>query len=146
MMKKDIHHYEDIINMPRPISKKHPQMSRQARAIQFAPFAALNGHKERIEETERLTIQKKDLDVSQQEIIDKKLQEILRNMDDCPYVMITYFIADINKAGGKYITMTGQVKKIDSYEKRIVLLDGTIIKISDICQIEIVSSSNEYND
>lgn len=144
-MKKDIHHYEDIINLPRPISKKHPQMSRQARAIQFAPFAALNGHKERIKETERLTIQKKDLDASQQEIINKKLQDILKNIDDCPNVMITYFIADLNKAGGKYITMTGQVKKIDSYQKRLVLLDGTIIKISDICQIDILSVLNEYN-
>ncbi len=144
-MKKDMHHYEDIINLLRPISKKHPQMSRQARAIQFAPFAALNGYKERIKETERLTIQKKDLDASQQEIINKKLQDILKNIDDCPNVMITYFIADLNKAGGKYITMTGQVKKIDSYQKRLVLLDGTIIKISDICQIDILSVLNEYN-
>ncbi|MFQ6861897.1 MAG: hypothetical protein ACLROI_05720 [Beduini sp.] len=144
-MKKDIHHYEDIINMPRPVSKKHPQMARQARAIQFAPFAALTGHKERIVETERLTTQKKELDVSQQEIINRKLQQLLRNIDDCPEVTITYFIADLNKTGGKYITITGQVKKVDSYEKRIVLLNETIVRISDIFQIEILSSSNEYN-
>lgn len=42
--------YEDIINLPHPVSKNHPQMSMHQRAAQFAPFAALNGHSEAIEE------------------------------------------------------------------------------------------------
>ena len=33
--------YEEIINLPHHVSKKHPQMSLQERAAQFAPFAAL---------------------------------------------------------------------------------------------------------
>lgn len=40
--------YEDIINLPHPVSKKHPQMALTDRAAQFAPFAALTGHKEAI--------------------------------------------------------------------------------------------------
>ena len=36
--------YEDIINLPHPVSKKHPQMSMMQRAAQFAPFAALTGY------------------------------------------------------------------------------------------------------
>ena len=43
--------YDDIINLPHHVSKKHPQMSMYQRAAQFAPFAALNGHNEAIEET-----------------------------------------------------------------------------------------------
>ena len=30
--------YEDIINLPHPVSKKHPQMSMEERAAQFAPL------------------------------------------------------------------------------------------------------------
>ena len=43
------HKYDDIINLPHPISKKHPRMDEINRAAQFAPFAALTGYKETIE-------------------------------------------------------------------------------------------------
>lgn len=60
--------YDDIINMPHHVSKRHPQMSMWNRAAQFAPFAALTGYedaiKEQIEENERLfdepTIEEQD--------------------------------------------------------------------------------------
>ena len=45
--------YEDIINLPHHVSKKHPQMSLYARSAQFAPFAALTGYEEAIKETEK---------------------------------------------------------------------------------------------
>ena len=35
--------YDDIINLPHHVSKRHPQMSMWNRAAQFAPFAALTG-------------------------------------------------------------------------------------------------------
>ncbi len=35
--------YDDIINLPHHVSSKHPQMSIEKRAAQFAPFAALTG-------------------------------------------------------------------------------------------------------
>ncbi len=46
--------YNDIINLEHHVSKKHPQMSLEARAAQFAPFAALTGFDEQIKEAERL--------------------------------------------------------------------------------------------
>ena len=49
----DIGKYQDIINLPHPVSKKHPQMPLKDRAAQFAPFAALSGHGEVIQQTER---------------------------------------------------------------------------------------------
>ncbi len=47
--------YGDIINLPHHVSKVHPQMSLENRAAQFAPFAALTGYHEAIEETARIT-------------------------------------------------------------------------------------------
>ena len=44
--------YDDIINMPHHVSKSRGQMPRRNRAAQFAPFAALTGYEEVIEETE----------------------------------------------------------------------------------------------
>lgn len=43
--------YKDIINMEHPTSKKHPRMDMIARAGQFAPFAALTGFSDELEET-----------------------------------------------------------------------------------------------
>ena len=45
--------YSDIINLPHHVSSSHPRMSMHARAAQFAPFAALNGHEDAIKQTER---------------------------------------------------------------------------------------------
>ena len=35
--------YSDMLDLPRPVSKKHPPMSVERRAAQFIPFAALTG-------------------------------------------------------------------------------------------------------
>ena len=42
--------YDDIINLPHHVSKKHKQMSMHDRAAQFAPFAALTGYDEKVKE------------------------------------------------------------------------------------------------
>ena len=46
--------YDDIINLPHHVSKKHPQMSLHDRAAQFAPFAALTGYDEEVKEVSRI--------------------------------------------------------------------------------------------
>ena len=45
--------YEDMLDLPHPVSRKHPQMPMAERAAQFSPFAALTGYEEIIEETAR---------------------------------------------------------------------------------------------
>ena len=45
--------YDDIINLPHHVSKRHPQMSMWNRAAQFAPFAALTGYEESIRDAEK---------------------------------------------------------------------------------------------
>ena len=57
--------YIDIIDKERPVhdgdafEARHPKMSREARAKIFAPFAALKGFEEAIEETNSNYIQQK---------------------------------------------------------------------------------------
>ena len=43
--------YSDIIGLEHPTSRTHPRMAAEMRAAQFAPFAALTGYDEAIEET-----------------------------------------------------------------------------------------------
>ena len=57
-MKKD--DYSDIIHLPRYVSKKRPQMSIEQRSAQFAPFAALTGYEDEIEEAGKEFIKKMD--------------------------------------------------------------------------------------
>ena len=37
--------YDDIIDLPHPEPQTHPRMPMRDRAAQFAPFAALTGHR-----------------------------------------------------------------------------------------------------
>lgn len=136
--KNNIHDYSDIINQPHHVSKVHPTMTMYERAAQFAPFAALTGHKDAIKETERLTTNKKILDENQIEIINQKLQLIITNIQLQPEIKIVYFQKDLRKVGGKYIEKNGKVKKIDEYTKKMILVDGTRINIEDIYAIEII--------
>lgn len=131
----ETHEYDDIINLPHHISKTHKPMSREARAAQFAPFAALTGHDAAIKETERLTESKKIIDENYKNILDEKMSIIQRKIKTEPLVSITYFIKDTRKTGGKYITITDNIKKIDTYERLIVLKNKTKIKFQDIIDI-----------
>lgn len=134
----NIHDYRDIIDLPHHVSNKHPQMPLMDRAAQFAPFAALTGHKVAIQETQRLTTKKKMLDENQKETIDRQLQIIIQKLKTRPLVKIVYFQQDLKKAGGKYLEITSRVIKIDEYSRRIILVDGQKIKIEDIYTIEII--------
>ena len=46
--------YDDIINMPHHVSKKRKPMSIKQRSAQFAPFSALKGYQEKINEINKL--------------------------------------------------------------------------------------------
>lgn len=133
---ENIHDYTDIIDQPRHVSKVRKHMLIKDRAAQFAPFAALTGHKEAVSETQRLVVKKKILDENQKEILDYHLQQILLNIKHQPFIRITYFKQDSKKSGGSYITIEGHVKKIDDYHKRMILVEGESISIKDIAMIE----------
>lgn len=128
--------YDDILSMPYPnpvIEKDFPD--KILRSAQFAPFAALTGHDEAIEETARLTDSKVELDEYQKAELNDKLQ-FLNNSNIDEEVSITYFVPDKKKSGGAYITKRGIVLKVREYEKDVVMDDGTEITIDNIMLIE----------
>lgn len=127
--------YDDIINLPHYISKKHPQMSIEARSAQFAPFSALTGYDDAIKETARITDKRIEIDEGLKFILNNKLQYILDNIKFNPEITFTYFIYDNKKTGGKYIEKTGIVKKIDVVEQYVMLKDKTKIPILEIINI-----------
>lgn len=137
--------YDDIINLPHHVSSKRPQMSMQDRAAQFSPFAALTGYDGEIKEAARLTDSKIELDEYEKQEVDEMLQLILRHIGEEFEVIITYFLPDERKAGGSYVNVTGIVKKLDEYERLLVMRDGIKIPIDDILKIEIKSELAENN-
>ena len=130
-MNEDISRYKDIMNLPHHISKRHPRLSLKQRAAQFSPFAALTGYEEATDETSRLTDEKIELSEEDIEELNRKLQNLKGE------AVITYFVKDERKSGGSYVTIKGEVRRIDDYEKAIVMRDGSRIFVDDILDIEI---------
>lgn len=127
--------YDDIICFQHPTSSKHPRMEPLGRAAQFSPFAALTGYEDTIRETTRLTDAKAELDEDKIAVLDMKLRFLADHLSECPEVSITYFQADDKKDGGSYNVIAGSVKKIDTFEHAIIMMDATLIPITDIIEI-----------
>lgn len=132
---KDGYDYSDIIDMPRPISKRHAKMTRQNRAAQFAPFAALTGYGEAINETGRRVENKIALSDGEIETIDRKLKYLVDNYRDGITPTILYFVPDEKKAGGSYDSVKKTVRYVYPESDKVVFDDKTSIKISDIKSI-----------
>lgn len=128
--------YDKIINLPHHVSSTHPHMSMIDRAAQFSPFAALTGYDAAVKETARLTEQKIELDEYEKAALDQRILLLQEHLKDLPEVTITYFVPDERKDGGKYISITGSVKKIDIYEKQIVLVGKRKIPIESVLNME----------
>ena len=136
--------YDDIINLPHHVSGRHPQMSLYNRSAQFAPFAALSGHDDAIEETARLTDVQRELTQDERDVLNRKLNYLLQR-DDGPVVEITYFLPDKRKNGGRYCTVVGTIKKVDSIEGKLLLTDGMVIPLDAVSDMrgEVLESA-EY--
>ena len=105
------------------------------RAAQFAPFAALTGYEAAIGETARLTAERRELSPQEAEELDRRLAALIARLPDRPEATVEYFVPDDRKAGGTYVTITGKVRHISVPEKTMVMEDGTVIPLDDVCQI-----------
>lgn len=136
--------YDDIINLERPKSNR-PSMSRADRAKIFMPFSALKGYEEAIEEKQKLTMERVVLSEEQKEELDRKLKVLAEMISKGikPVIKVSYFQTDFkisskeNREIGKYIEISGKLKKIDViYE--VLSLEEMNIKMKDILDISYI--------
>lgn len=128
--------YDDIIHLPHHVSKTRPQMSMMDRAAQFSPFAALTGYDAAIKETGRLTDEKIEHGEETKAVLDRKQRYLSDMISVQPEITVTYFLPDERKSGGTYLSVTGKLKRIDEYERMMILTDGKKIPLDDIMNIE----------
>ncbi len=132
--------YSEIIDLPHRSSKNHEPMTKSDRAAQFAPYSALSGYEDAVEETARLTDERIELDEYEKERINATLTTLLSAPPDTR-VSITYFRPDSHKNGGAYVTIIDEVANIDDVKKEITMVCGRVIKIDDIIKV-IIKAAN----
>lgn len=106
------------------------------RAAQFSAFAALTGFDGVILETGRLTDGDVQLDEGELLAMNQTLCALVEEVDLLPSVTLTWFRPDDRKAGGAYLTFTGKLKKVDTYDRQLIFTDGTKIPIDCLRCIE----------
>ena len=129
--------YDDIINMERPASKRHPPMPRANRAARFAPFAALTGYEAVIHEAARLTARQIELDEDAKAEINRQLLALAARTDagELVPVELTWFEPDGLKLGGAYRTELVLVRRVDQSYRLLELSDHSLIEIDRVLDI-----------
>lgn len=126
-----MNNYKDIIDVPRPISKR-PRMSLYNRSGQFSPFAALTGFEDIIDESNRETLNKIEISDYENDILNEKLN----NIDYDKTYKIKYFIQDKYKSGGSYGEIISKIRRIDEVSSCLIFINKEKISLSDIVSIE----------
>ncbi len=127
--------YDDIIDLDRPISKKHPPMPMAKRAAQFLPFAALTGFEGEIAEAARLTEAAPELSEDALMALDEVLARLRQRLSEQPEITLTRFLPDERKAGGRYETLTGRARRLDETNRSLTLTDGTRIDLDTVVEL-----------
>lgn len=129
--------YSDIIDHPHHISINHPQMAPEKRAAQFSPFAALTGYEDAVEEEARFVDE--DLIFTEDRFLelDNTLSRIREQLakGEHPFVSMICFREDEKKEGGSYQSVRGSLKKLDEYERKLILEDGESIALETVRQL-----------
>ena len=127
--------YDDILHLPHHVSKVHPHMPLRDRAAQFSPFAALVGYEDIIAESARRTTAKRELDETEKAELDRRLAVIASHLAERPEIEVEYFVRDARKDGGEYVVKKGVAARILPVERKLVLADGSELRIEDITDI-----------
>ena len=129
--------YDDMIHIAWPRPTKRARMSVGDRAAQFAPFAALTGYDAALAETARLTQNPVFLTEESLEELNAQLRLAQARQNEQPRLQMTVYYEDDRKAGGRFESITGNLKKIDLYQGGLILTDGREIPFFRICDLEL---------
>lgn len=102
------------------------EKSYQDRAKQFLPFSSLRGFEDVVD-------RRRDVKCKRRELLEDAAEELSRrllNLSSGALCQVTYYLRD------RYVTVVGEVKKVDEIKHRLVL-DGLSIPIDDIFSIEL---------
>ena len=115
--------YPDIIDHPHWQSPVRPHMSLYDRAAQFSSFDALAGYSDMIREEQRITDEQVHPEEYEMEVLNQKLTLIADALRSGrhPELSFSVFVPDEHKAGGRYETVFGSVKKIDPVARKMIL-------------------------
>lgn len=134
-IERDIENYTDIINYKYCGSKKYPKMPINDRAFQFAPFDALAGYMDLIDEKSKFLEDKIILDEFEDSKINEKFKLLKDNLRYKPVVTITFFYSISDNDKGEYKDIVGVIKRIDYISKQLIFSDGTKIEFKNIIDI-----------
>ncbi len=102
---------------------RHPRMSLEDRAKIFAPFAALRGHGDRLQEESEKLLRTPRIELSEDEMerLSDSLSRIQMGMD----ITVTYFEPDhCEEDMGYYLELSGIVRGIDPVSRVIRMEAG----------------------
>ena len=137
MSRQETFPYADMLRLPRHISPRRQPMTRLNRAAQFAPFDALAGYSEAVQETARLTDRRVGPDEDSLARLNRKLLRLCAALaEGRPEVTFLCFIPDAKKEGGAYRRITGRVRRMDEVRQEILLTDGRVIPMGSIDDLD----------
>lgn len=102
-----------------------PKMTREERAKQFMPFAALKGYEEALRRKEKIVVPRMELSEEYRELLDHKLRQVNKN----DMITVVYFCRN------EYLELTGMVSRLDM-TARILQIVNTKICFEDIFDIK----------
>lgn len=125
--------YDEILYRPHPVSPDHPAMPLRERAAQFAPFQALTGFEEEIEEEGRYTETAAELTEERLSVLNERLRCLAESGEPAAFV---WFRPDGKKEGGRYRRSYAAVKRIDPIEGVLHLENGEKIPLSLLYDVD----------
>lgn len=97
--------------------ENRPKMSREDRAKQFMPFAALKGYEEALRQKEKIIVSRMELSEEYKEELDRKLRQVKKN----DMITVIYFHKN------EYLKQTGMVSRIDETARVLCVVNNKIL-------------------